>query len=111
MKVKVYRSLDCPSSLLGMKGAYLLLFIGALALALMLAFVVGALTSSILGTMLFLVLALAAYFSVLYVQSLYSVKDLWRLFSSLNLHRWIMTLPVNFSDIWNSRLDSGTGAR
>ena len=45
------------------------------------------------------------------VQSLYSVKDMWRLFSSLNLHRWIMTLPVNFSDIWNSRLDSGTGAR
>ena len=102
MKVKVYRSLDCPSSLFGMKGAYLLLFVAALALAMMLAFVVGALTSSILGTMLFLVLALAAYFSVLYVQSLYSVKDLWRLFSSLNLHRWIMTLPVNFSDIWNS---------
>ena len=63
MKVKVYRSLDCPSSLFGMKGAYLLLFVAALALAMMLAFVVGALTSSILGTMLFLVLALAAYFT------------------------------------------------
>lgn len=33
MKVKVYRSLDCPSSLFGMKGAYLLLFVAALALA------------------------------------------------------------------------------
>ena len=34
MTVKVYRSLDCPSSLFGMKGAYLLLFVGALALKL-----------------------------------------------------------------------------
>src|SRR5574344_1530537 len=75
MKVKVYRSLDCASSLFGMKGAYLLLFIAALALALILSFVVEARTSSILVTMLFLVLALTAYFTVLYVHSLYYVKD------------------------------------
>lgn len=111
MKCKVYRSLDNPSSLLGMKGSYLVWFIVALALSLFLAAIAGALTSSIFGTMLFLILALVSYFLVLYVQSLYSVKDLQKMLCSFRLHQHIMTRPQNFSTLWNSRQDSDPGRR
>ena len=101
MRCKVYRSLDNPSSLLGMKGAYLLWFAGLLGASLFLSAMVGALTSSILGTMLFLILALASYFTVLYVQSIYSVKDLQKLFASLRIHRWVLIHPSDMRNLWS----------
>lgn len=101
MRCKVYRSLDNPSSLLGMKGAYLLWFAAALGASLFLSAMVGAATSSILGTMLFLILALASYFVVLYVQSLYSVKDLQKFFSALKIHHWVLIHPSDMHNLWN----------
>ena len=111
MRVKVYRSLDNPSSLLGLKGSYLILFIAALALSLFISLLFGALTSSILGTMLFLVLALGSYFGVLYMQSIWTVKDLQKVLSSIQLHSWVRVLPCRFKDLWNSTSDEGTGGR
>ena len=111
MKCKVYRSLDNTSSLLGMKGMYLVWFIVALGVSIFLSVVLGALTSSILGTMLFLMLALLSYFLVLWVQSMYSVKDLQRLFCSLRLHRHVMVQPIKFSELWNSGQGSVAGRK
>lgn len=111
MRCKVYRSLDNPSSLLGMKGMYLVWFIVALGVSIFISVVLGALTSSIIGTMLFLILGLLSYFLVLWVQSMYSVKDMQRLFCSLRLHRYIMVQPVKFSELWNSGQDSEDGRR
>lgn len=111
MRCKVYRSLDNPSSLLGMKGMYLVWFIVALGVSIFISVVLGALTSSIIGTMLFLILGLLSYFLVLWVQSMYSVKDLQRFFCSLRLHRYIMVQPVKFSELWNSGQDSEDGRR
>ena len=77
MRCKVYRSLDNPSSLLGMKGAYLLWFAAAL------------------GASLFLSAM------VLYVQSLYSVKDLQKFFSALKIHHWVLIHPSDMHNLWN----------
>ena len=79
-----------------------ILLIAALALSLFIALLFGALTSSILGTMLFLVLALGSYFGVLYMQSIWTVKDLQKVLASMQLHSWVRVLPCRFKDLWNS---------
>ena len=61
--------------------------------------------------MLFLVLALGSYFGVLYMQSIWTVKDLQKVLASMQLHSWVRVLPCRFKDLWNSTSDEGTGGR
>ena len=103
MRCRVWRSLDASSSLFGLKGSYLVWMVAALAAVLLAAVVVGGLTSSILGTMVFLAGGIASYFGVVMLQSRYSEKDIQGLFAALKMHRWIFVGPVRYRDIWRRR--------
>lgn len=101
MRCRVYRSLDAPSSLFGMKGSYLVGFVAGLGAVLMLSVLAGSLTSSIVGTMLFIAGSVGDYMAVILLQSRYSEKELRKYISSLRLPRFIRVLPVKYRYLWN----------
>lgn len=111
MRCRVYRSLDAPSSILGIKGGYLFILLGALAASLLGAAVLSALLGGAVGVIAFLLLAIASYFLTLNLQSRYTPKELSRLRCALKLHSHIMSTPRTFSSLWNSRQDSASGSR
>ena len=101
MRCRVYRSLDNPPSLLGLKGAYMLWCLAALGASTLVSVLVGSLTSSIVGTLLFLAGGVASYLAVTVLQGRYSEKELHRLLSAFRLHRWILMQPQRFPELWS----------
>lgn len=101
MKTRVYRSLDATPSLFGLKGSYMLWFVPVLAAVGFFSVLVGSLTSSIIGTLLFLAGGVMSYFVVLTIQGRYTEKDLRKFLVALRMHSWIMVKPLRFRSLWN----------
>jgi len=100
MKRRIYRSLDNPSSLLGIKGSFLVGLLVCLAVTGFVSLLVGAMTSSIIGTMLFIVGMVGSYLAVMLVQGNFTEKELRRWISSRRLPRFIQVRPIKFRGLW-----------
>ena len=79
MKRRVYRSLDRPATVFGIRGRFLWVMVLGGALALIVGMVVGGVTSMILGFGAGLLAAVVAYFVTVSLQSKFDEKDIWKI--------------------------------
>lgn len=96
MVIEVFKALDKPSSLFSIKGSYIKVFIALIGISLILALVVGSFTSSLVGTLVFIVLVVFSYFGVLQFQARFSEKERDKWLSSRELPSFIRMKPVPF---------------
>lgn len=90
MKVKVYRNLDRPFTLFGIKGSFIGVMMAIAVIALIVASAVGSATSGFVGLGLFAVLLFAGYFTVSIIQEKHSGNEIGRLFSGARLPKFIV---------------------
>jgi len=100
MRRKVYRSLDRPAAVFGIRGRYL--WVAALggALAFIAGSVVGKVTSMLLGVGTGLLGALAAYFLILSLQSRVDEKDLPKMIARRAYPSLYRVRPKHVRNIW-----------
>lgn len=97
MKVPIYKSLDKPSSMFGLKGRYAF-FAGVGAVAtLVLAFLIGSASNGLVGILSFVAMAAAVYLGVLRVQAQYSERQLTKMLSGRGLADWVRVHPERMS--------------
>ena len=84
-----------------MKGGYLVGFVAGLGAVLMLSVLAGALTSSIVGTMLFIAGSVGDYMAVIMLQSRFSEKELRKYLASLLMPEFIRVQPIKYRCLWN----------
>ena len=90
MRAKVYRNLDRPFSLFGIKGRFIALA-GALALCIIIiSLVVGSVAGSVTGLVAAAVLLAVGYVSVAEVQQRFGMKSLSRWTTGLSLPEYVI---------------------
>ena len=93
MLVRVWKSLDKPSSLLGLRGAYgkyLFLLCGVMIFP---GVIVGSLTEGVWGFLLFVLGCAGVYLGLLSLQASHSAKELSRITEANNLPDYIQVPP------------------
>ncbi|MCQ2147535.1 MAG: hypothetical protein MJZ16_08470 [Bacteroidales bacterium] len=90
MKVKVYRNLDRPFTLFGIKGDFIGVMIAEAVVSLVIATIAGTATSSFIGLGVFAVLLFVGYFSVSLIQEKHSGNEIGRLLSGARLPKVIV---------------------
>lgn len=90
MDFKVYRSLDKPSVLFGIRGSFIFLTLLLAGGGAVVAVVVGTLTSSLIGTGVFLLGLAAAYGVTLFVQQRMTERQAKRLIASRRMPRMLV---------------------
>lgn len=93
MRRKIYKSLDKPSSIFGIKGSYLTWVMAGAGVAFVVAMLVGNITNGLVGTLLFLALMVGVYLWVISFQSKYSERTRDKLFTSRVLPDVILLQP------------------
>lgn len=85
MKITIYRSLGVESTFLGIQESYIRYFLLVLLGGLAVALIVGSFLTSFFGFATFVIVLIADYFGVLYVQEKWSIKELGRYLTSRKL--------------------------
>lgn len=104
MRRKIYKSLDKPSSLFGLKGSYLTWALIGLGGALCLAFMVTAITSGLIGIIIFVFAGIAVYLYVIGYQSRYTERERDKKLSARSLPDVIVVPPIPFSRLSNYKV-------
>lgn len=97
MRCTVYKSLDKPSSLFGLKGGYLNFAIVGGCVAAAIGFIVGALTIGIFGFVAFVVALAIDYIAVMAFQAKFSEREKDRWLCSRSIPQYIIVAPKRFS--------------
>ena len=100
MKRRIYRSLDRPATVFGIRGRFLWVAVLGGALALIVGLVVGAVSSMIVGFGAGLLAALAAYFLTLSLQSKVDEKDLFKMIVKRSYPSLYRVRPKHVRNIW-----------
>lgn len=93
MRYVVFKSLDKSSSLFGIQGSYLYWVLAALGVDLAISFVIGSLTNSFVGFVLFVGLGAVIYFATLMVQTKLSERERTKWLCSHRLPDFIHVQP------------------
>lgn len=96
MRRKIYKSLDKPSSLFGIKGSYITWVIIGAGVSLILALLVNSMTNGLIAILFFIALMVGVYLWVISFQSKYSERTREKLFSSRELPDIILIQPRPF---------------
>lgn len=97
MRYTVYKSLDKPSSLFGLKGSYFFYAAGGAVAGAMLALIVGAITNGLIGMLLFIALLAVDYAVIMGIQTKYSERERTKWFCSHKLPDFISVPPKRLS--------------
>lgn len=97
MRRKVYKSLDKPSSLFGIKGSYLSWVLAGAGVALVFALMVNTITNGLVAILVFLALIVGVYLWVISFQSKYSERTRDKLFTARDLPDIILLQPRSLS--------------
>lgn len=97
MYYKVFKALDKPSSLFGLRGSYLYYCIGGIVLAAIVALLIASAGIKILSWLIFFVLAAVAYFVTLQIQAKLSEKERTKWFCSHRLPTCVRIPPRRLS--------------
>lgn len=89
MKTQVYRNLDRPFTLLGIKGRYIVFAGVAIIVSIVVGLVAGAIGNTFVGLAVAIVLIVASYLGILEIQQRFPEKALSRKLGSLGLPRFI----------------------
>lgn len=93
MKIQVYKSLDKPSSFLGLKGSYALYAGVGVVIALCCAGYISSLSNGLIGILSFVGLSVVAYLLVLRVQASLTERELKKFLSGKRLPDFIDVKP------------------
>ena len=97
MQFPIYKSLDKPSSLFGLKGSYLTICIAGLGIGAIPSVLVGTMTNGFFGFVLFIGLAAVAYFATLRFQSKFSERERTKWLACRGLPNYIKVPPRRLS--------------
>lgn len=97
MRYQVYKSLDKPSSMLGIKGSYITFFLVGVVVAAFAGITVGSAVNSMLGFLLFALIGVLAYAGTLAFQGKFSEKERYKWFNSRRQPDYIHIQPRPFS--------------
>jgi len=97
MYYKVFKALDKPSSLFGLRGSYLYYCVGGIVVAAVVALVIASLGIKIVSWLIFFALSAGAYFLTLQLQAKYSEKERTKWFCSHRLPSCIRVAPRRMS--------------
>ena len=91
MKVRVYRNLDRPFTLFGIKGKFIIIAIAAVVVFLIVSLLVGGISGSTLaGGVCMLLLCAGGYLGITELQNKFGEKGLSRFISRLGLPKFIV---------------------
>ena len=90
MRAQVYRNLDRPFTLFGIRGRYIVIAGVTLLGVLLLSFIVGSLSNAFVGLATAFVLTVVAYLALLEVQQRFPEKVLSRRLGALSLPKFIL---------------------
>lgn len=93
MKIKIYKSLDKPSSFLGLKGSYAMYAGVGVVIALCAAGYISTVTNGLIGILSFVGLCVVAYLLVLRVQASFTERELKKYLSGKRLPDFIDVHP------------------
>lgn len=91
MKIVIYRNIDRPFSLFGIKGMFVMVFMSLAVISVLLSLLIGAMTYTIVGLVFLLVVLFALYLGISIVQGRYREKDILRMINSLRMPSFIIT--------------------
>ena len=111
MRYVVWKSLDKPSSLFGIKGSYVYLALAAIGVDVGVSVLVGMLTNSLVGTIVFIVLGAAVYFGTLAIQSSFSERERTKWFCAHRLPDFIDVSPRPMREYCVVEFDGEHGER
>lgn len=100
MKRRVYRSLDRPATVFGIRGRFMWVFTLGGALALIVGLVVGGAASMIFGFGAGLLAAVAAYLLTLSLQSKIDEKDLFKMIVKRSYPSLYRVRPKHIRNLW-----------
>ena len=100
MKRRVYRSLDRPATVFGIRGRFLWVMALGGALAFIIGMVVGGVSSMIMGFGASLLAAVGAYLVTMSLQSKINEKDIWKLLVKRGYPRVYRVPPKHIRNIW-----------
>ena len=100
MRRTVYRVLDRPFSMLGLKGRYFYVFLVLLALGALVSLIVGACTNSLVGSALLIVLMVLGYLAITFAQSFFSEREIMKFIWSKRIKDFIVLQPRKLHGQW-----------
>ena len=100
MKRRVYRSLDRPATVFGIRGRFLWVMALGGALALIIGMVVGSVTSMIVGFGAGLLAVMGAYFVTVSLQSRIDERDIWKMVVRQGFPALYRMKPKHFRNLW-----------
>lgn len=101
----VFKSLDNPSSFVGLKGSYIRYAATGIGVALFIAFVIGGATNGLIGVIVFVALGALDYMGVMAFQAKFSERERQKWFSSRKLPDVLNIEPRSFRYQAGLRLD------
>lgn len=105
MIIPVFKSLDNPSSFVGLKGSYLRFAAIGLGVALAIAGAIGSATSGLVGIIAFVALGALDYMGVMAFQAKFSERERKKWFSSRHLPDVLVFEPKSFRHMAGLKLD------
>ena len=100
MKRRVYRSLDRPATVFGIRGRFLWVMALGGALALVIGMVVGSVTSMIVGFGAGLLAVTGAYFVTVSLQSRIDERDIWKMVVRQGFPALYRMKPKHIRNLW-----------
>ena len=100
MRRRVYRSLDRPATVFGIRGRFLWVMALGGALALIIGMVVGSVTSMIVGFGAGLLAVMGAYFVTVSLQSRIDERDIWKMVVRQGFPALYRMKPKHIRNIW-----------
>lgn len=100
MRRRVYRSLDRPASVFGIKGRFMILMGLGAALSTVAGIVVGKLTGMLGGVATVIAAVLASYFATTSVQSRIDEKDIWKVLAKRSFPDVYRVRPKPLRTMW-----------
>ena len=96
MKVRIYRNLDRPMTILGIKGKFIGIALGLVVFDLIVGLLVGKLTNAFIAMGLILTLLIVEYITITELQIRYGQKFVDRVFGAMGMPKFVI---VN-SKVW-----------
>lgn len=100
MTRKVYRVLDRPYTLFGLRGRYIFVFLGALGVGALISFLMGSAVGMLIGSVILVVFMILVYLAVMILESMFSEREIERFLWSRALKDFIIVKPKTFNSQW-----------
>lgn len=100
MRRRVYRSLDRPASIFGIKGRFMLLVGAGAGLSAVVGIIIGKVTSMLAGIGVVLLLMLGVYFLTTSLQARIDEKDIWKVVIRKSYPEAYRVRPKPLRTVW-----------